>query len=225
MPTRQTPEKIAGERRRIWINLIVIGLVIVIGLIIVFVARAQSAAEQASEPQIVRSDSHRLQEVPNAKVTIVEFLDFECEACGAAYPFVEQLRKQYNGRVTFITRYFPIPSHTNAMNAARTAEAAARQGRFEQMYNELFRNQKTWAEKQDSQAPYLRTLAKRIGLDIAKYDRDIADPALQKRVEKDQKDGADLGVSGTPTFFLNGEKLALSSGQDFINAIDSALRK
>ena len=95
-----------------------------------------SAAQDGGAP-VVREDSHRLSTAADGQVTLVEFLDFECEACKAAYPFVEQLRDEYEGRVTFVARYFPTPGHANAENAAVAVEAAAQQGRFEDMYHRM----------------------------------------------------------------------------------------
>lgn len=172
---------------------------------------------------VVRADSHRIGTADNGKVTLVEFLDFECESCGAAYPFVEQLREQYKGRVTFVARYFPVPSHRNAENAAHAVESAARQGKFEEMYKRMFETQPEWGEQQDSNAPLFRSYAEDLGLDMDRYDQDVKSASVAKRVQKDLDDGKTLGVSGTPTFFLNGKKLEVSSEEDFIQAIDQAL--
>ena len=103
-------------------------------------------AEAGGAP-VVRKDSHRLSTAADDRVTLVEFLDFECEACKAAYPFVEQLRDDYDGRVTFVARYFPMPGHANAENAAVAVEAAARQGRFEDMYHRMYETQTEWGER------------------------------------------------------------------------------
>jgi protein-disulfide isomerase len=207
------------------VNIIVIGVALVAVVVIVVVSRLQTAPEKVAAPAVTRADSRILQQAPTDKVTLVEFLDFECEACGAAYPFVEELRKQFDGRVTFVTRYFPIAAHKNAMNAAMAAEAAGRQGKFNQMYARLFESQKQWGEKQDDQSPFLRSLAASIGLDMKRFDADLADPTLKIRVLEDQADGTQLGVSGTPTFFLNGKKLAVTSKEQFAGALEKAWRQ
>jgi protein-disulfide isomerase len=173
----------------------------------------------------VRADSHRLDTAEDGKVTLVEFLDFECEACRAAYPFVEQLREQYDGKVTFVLRYFPIPSHTNANNAAYAVESAARQGKLEDMYKRMYDTQAEWGESQDSKAALFRTYAEELGLDMAQYDADVASPEVAARVQKDVDDGTRLGVSGTPSFYLNGEPLTPSTTDEFTQAIDEALAK
>ncbi|MCL8251012.1 MULTISPECIES: thioredoxin domain-containing protein [Aeromicrobium] len=171
----------------------------------------------------VRADSHRLDTADDGKVTLVEFLDLECESCAAAYPFVEDLREKYAGRVTFVMRYFPLESHLNSRNAAHAVEAAARQGRLEDMYRRMFETQQQWGESQESQAPLFRTFADELGLDLATYDADVAGEAVAARVQADVDDGLALGVTGTPTFFLNGEKVEAASTDDFVRQIDDAL--
>ena len=173
--------------------------------------------------QVVRDNSHRLPGATEAKATFVEFLDFECEACRAAYPVVEQVREEYAGRVTVVARYFPIPSHTNAMNAALAVEAAAQQGQFEAMYQRMYETQAEWGEQQESQAALFRTFAEDLGLDLAAYDAALADPATTERIQRDVDDGIALGVEATPTFFLDGEKITPESVEDLREAIDAAL--
>ena len=184
-----------------------------------------ASGDRATQAAVIRADSHRLSTAKDNKVTVVEFLDFECEACGAAFPIVEQLRTKYEGRVTFVARYFPLPSHRNAENAAHAVEAAARQGKFEDMYERMFKTQAKWGEQQDSQAPLFRSYAQDLGLDMDKFDADVTSVAVARRVQKDIDDGTALGVTGTPTFFLNGKRVTLSSTQDLVQAIDQALAK
>ena len=177
----------------------------------------------AGDAALVREDSHRLSTAEDGRATLVEFLDFECEGCRAAYPFIEQLRQQYEGQVTFVARYFPMPGHANAENAAIAVEAAAEQGRFEDMYHRMYETQPEWGERQDSQAALFRTFAVDLGLDMAAYDAAVTDPATLERILRDREDGLALGVEGTPTFFLNGEKLEVNTTDEFIERIDAAL--
>ena len=230
-PLGQTPQSVAAEkarnRRILWVNIgAVLAFVLVVVIIILATRPSSSQPDAGGTPaavEVVREDSHVLGEPGTADVILVEFLDFECEACGAAFPFVESLREQYAGEVTFVARYFPIPSHKNALNAAIAAEAAARQGKFEEMYVKLFETQIQWAEQQESKADVFRQYAEDIGLDLEQYDADVADPTTEERVLSDQADGTALGVSGTPTIFLNGELLELQSADDLTSAIDAAL--
>ncbi|KZE92447.1 hypothetical protein AVP42_02601 [Agromyces sp. NDB4Y10] len=224
-PATQPTAKPRRTRRTLWLNLVAIAAVILISVIAIMAMSSTNSAEApvSENPEVVREDSHVLGEPGSGNAVLVEFLDFECEACGAAYPFIESLRERYAGQVTFVARYFPIPSHKNALNAALAAEAAAQQGRFEEMYGKLFDTQAEWGEQQQSNAPLFRSFAEEIGLDLEQFDRDVADPATRERVLADQADGTALGVQGTPTFFLNGEKLELQSADDLVQAIDAAL--
>ncbi|WP_405961263.1 DsbA family protein [Streptomyces sp. NBC_00024] len=180
--------------------------------------------QPAAEALPVRGNSHRLTTPTKSELTVVEFLDFECEACGAYYPAVEKLREKYGDRVTFVARYFPMPGHRNGELAARTAEAAARQGKFEEMYTKLFTTQKEWGESQDSKQDVFRGYAKELGLDMDKFDASLADPEVAGRVKDDQRDGLGLGVQGTPTFFVDGQRIANpGSYEEFTALIDDRL--
>ncbi|MFP5070847.1 DsbA family protein [Pseudonocardia nantongensis] len=171
----------------------------------------------------VRDNSHRLSTAPGATVNFVEFLDFECEACGAVYPAIEQLRQQYGDRVNFVIRYFPGPGHFNAERAARAVEAAAQQGRLEEMYRLMFETQEEWGEQQVPMDERFRGYAEQLGLDMARYDATYNDPATRERVLADREDGLALNVRGTPTFFVNGEQLNPKSYDDLTRALDDAL--
>lgn len=173
--------------------------------------------------QLVRADSHVVGDPGDGSVVLVEFLDFECEACGAWYPAVETLRQRYDGQVRFVQRYFPLPGHTNAMNAALAVEAAAQQGAYELMYGRMFQTQSEWGESQDSQAALFRGFAQDLGLDLTAYDAVVGSPQTRERIERDVEDGKALGVQGTPTFFLNGELIQPSGIEEFTATIDRAL--
>lgn len=197
----------AGKVRRIiWI---ILAAVVAAGLIwyAIFTATkpATVAAQPAADAQLIREDSHRLTTPATEKAQLVEFLDFECESCRAAVPLVEELKKEYGDRITFVNRYFPLPGHRNSGTAALAVEAAAQQGKYEQMSAKLFDTQPQWGEKQDSQADVFRTYAQELGLDMDKYDTAVAAEETKDRISKDVADGKSLGVSGTPTFFLNGK--------------------
>ncbi|MGW4792411.1 DsbA family protein [Nonomuraea sp. NPDC004297] len=184
-----------------------------------------SVARTAPAQFLVREDSHRLSTAADGKVTLVEFLDFECEGCGAVFPHMERIRAEYAGRINLVVRYFPMPGHRNADLAARVAEAAARQGEFEVMYTRLFETQTQWGEASESKEAFFLDLAERAGLDMAAFKRDLDAPATAERVRKDQGDGLALGVQGTPTVFFNGSPLDVEPSYDNLKAkIDAVLR-
>lgn len=182
-----------------------------------------SPGGEGDSASVVRPNSHVLDDGGEGAVTVVEFLDFECEACGAFYPIVEDIREKFAGQITYVVRYFPLPGHTNSTNAALAAEAAAGQDRFEDMYHRLFETQAEWGESQDSRADLFRGFAEELGLDMAAYDAAIANPETLARVEMDFAEGQTLGVSSTPTFFVDGEPLELQKWNDLEDAITQAL--
>lgn len=214
-------------------NVVVSGVLIaVFALVVVVVAFAtrtspggsdEEAASTSSAVSVVREDSHVLSDAGEGAPVLVEFLDFECESCRAAFPFVEQLRQEFAGELTFVIRYFPIPSHANAVNAAVAVDAAAQQGKIEEMYTRMYETQTEWGEQQTSKADVFRGFAQEMGLDMEAYDSAVADPATLERVEQDRQDGLALGVQGTPTFFLDGELLQPASTEDFRTQVDAAV--
>jgi protein-disulfide isomerase len=200
-----------------------VALILILVVTLAVIRPWETPSVDAQSTEVLEDNTHLLDDAgPDAPV-IVEFLDFECEACGAMYPVVEQLRLDYAGEVTFANRYFPIPSHFNSMNAALAVEAAAQQGAYEEMYSLMFETQSAWGEQQTSAATLFRSYADRLELDLDEYDASIADPATQERVEFDFEAGQTLGVEGTPTFFLDGEMLELNSVDDLRSALDAAL--
>lgn len=183
-----------------------------------------AGTDTAEEAKAVRPNARRLGVRGRSGVTFTEFLDFECEACRAAFPLVEQLRKEYAGRVTFALRYFPVPSHSNAQNAAVAVEAAAQQGRLEAMYKRMYETQTQWGEQQTSMAATFRGYAEDLGLDMREFDTAVRNPATLERVQADQAEGVALGVQGTPTFFLNEQRIEPQSADDLRSRLDAAVR-
>lgn len=221
-PARDTPRLV---RKIIWIALAAIVLGGVAWYVMFTAAKPQqSAAPAAGAEQLVRADSHRLTAPREEKAQLVEFLDFECPSCAAVHPFVEELKAEFGDRVTFVNRYFPLSAHPNSGQAALAAEAAAQQGQYQRMAAKLFENQSQWAGSQQSQAPLFRTYAGQLGLNLAEFDAAVADPKTEERILADIADGNALGVNGTPTFFLNGEKLALSTKADFRQKLADAVK-
>lgn len=173
---------------------------------------------------LIRDNSHE-EKVPGAKVTIVEFGDFQCPACGASYPIVSEILKTYKGKVNFVFRNYPLPIHNNAQLAAEAAEAAGAQGKFFAMYDALYTNQKEWGESNDPMK-YLTKYASSMGLNVDKWKKDVQSKKFANIIKRDQDDGDALGVAATPTFFINGQ---VHEGgmpyNDFKAAVDAALKK
>ncbi len=227
----QKPKKISTSTKAALITIPALLLIFLILIVVSLLNRPEETRPEDTSNSngqttvpIVQENSHVLDDAGEGAPILVEFLDFECEACGGVFPVIEDIRKQYEGELTYVARYF-ITNHANSMNAALAAEAASQQGKFEEMYRKLFESQPEWAEQQDSQADKIRSYAEELGLDMQVYDEAIADPATQRRVEDDHNAGLSLGVQGTPTFFLNGELLQPRLVTDITDAIDAAIMK
>lgn len=215
-----TPSSANSHRAKI-IVWTVLAIIVIAGIVIFVVNRSDSSQSATPETmasdagQIVRENSRVLSQAPNEKAVLVEFLDFECEACRAAYPLVEELREEHSDTVTFVNRYFPLPGHRNSLTAATAVEAAAQQGQYEAMYQKMFETQDQWGESAEDKSAVFRGFAQELGLDMAAYDTAVADPATDERIRLDVADGTALGVSGTPTFFLDGQPLLPESLEQF----------
>lgn len=135
----------------------------------------------------------------NAKVTVVEFGDFQCPFCRVAEPFLEAIIAAHAADVRFCFKHFPVRSHDRAVPSSVAALAAARQGKYWEMHRALYLT----SDLSDSN---LEAVARQVGLDLARYRADIADEALREEVETDKLEGQELGVDRTPTFFVNGKQ-------------------
>ena len=137
----------------------------------------------------------------NARLTLVEYGDFQCPYCGMAYPILERIRRRMGGDLRFVFRHFPLNQiHAEAQHAAESAEAAAAQGKFWEMHDKLFENQHALDD-----ANLLR-YAGEIRIDASAVARDLADGTFTKRVRDQFRSGVRSGVNGTPTFFVNGRR-------------------
>jgi protein-disulfide isomerase len=163
----------------------------------------------------------------NSKVTLIEYGDFQCPACGQYYPALEQVYEKYKDTVEFQFRHFPLTAiHPNAFAGSRAAEAAAKQGKFYEMYNQLYANQTEWSES-NSPTKYFNSYAEKIGLDAAKFKTDFASTPVNDAVQADVQAGEKAGVNSTPTFVLNGKviKNPNPTVEAFSKILDEALKK
>ena len=156
---------------------------------------------------------------PDAPVTLVEYGDYECPYCAAAHPIVKRLRGALGDRLRFVFRNFPLNSvHPHASVAAQAAEAAAAQGKFWPMHDVLYAHQATLADHG------MDEFALRVGLEIYKFNADLASGRFARRVREDFEGGQASGVTGTPTFFINGVRYAGETTYDaLLAAIESVV--
>lgn len=209
------------DSKRFWIILAVIA----IGFVGIVMFNNKDIDSTGNNSEVSSQGSSNYYGKEDSPVTVTEFVDFQCEACYAYYPYVKEVKEKYKDKVRFQVRNFPITSgHQFALQAARAAEAAARQGKFWEMHDKIFEGQKVWEQSQNPQT-YFDQYAEAVGLDMEKYrtDRDSSDVAAV--INKDLADVKELGGTGTPTFAINGKKVEKTtpSVEALSQMIDDAL--
>jgi protein-disulfide isomerase len=183
-------------------------------------AQAEQTASQASD-RLVRPHSPTLGPA-DAPVTLVEFLDPECEACAAMHPIVKQLMREYDGRLRLVVRYTPF--HPNSAYASSLLEGAREQGKFWELMDAFFARHPEWASHHAPRPDLLAGYARNLGLDMARMGATGTSGETERRIRQDAEDAEALGVTRTPTFFVNGKPL-LEIGYDPLKeAIAGALR-
>jgi len=154
-----------------------------------------------------------------APVTLVEYGDYECPYCGAAYPIVKEVQRRLGDKLRFVFRNFPITTaHPHAEHAAETAETAAAQGKFWEMHDYLYEHQKALTDRD------LAAYAEAVGLDVERFNREMTAQEHSGRVREDFMSGVRSGVNGTPSFFINGQRHDASYDlETLIAAIEAAM--
>jgi protein-disulfide isomerase len=165
-------------------------------------APAAEGEAPAGPPKKVDVGSAPARGPKNAPITVVLFSDFQCPFCGRVEPSITELEKAYPGKVRVAWKNFPLSFHNNAKPAAEAALAANEQGKFWEMHDILFKNQ------QNLTAPDLEKYAKEIGLNMDKFKAAIDSHKFAAQIEADTKQGSELGVSGTPAAFVNGQLIS-----------------
>lgn len=182
--------------------------VLAIGVILagIYFFNSVSKVGTAQEPAPVSLDDH-IRGGTATKVVLVEYGDFQCPACGAYEPIVENLLKKHTADVQFVFRHFPLISvHKNSMLAAKFSEAASIQGKFWEMHDAIYANQKDWSDSLNAKEIFMG-FAREIGLDTAKIDADLNSPTIEEKIMAQYKEGVKIGVNSTPSFFINGVKI------------------
>jgi protein-disulfide isomerase len=205
--------------------LITVLVLIVAGMIGIFVlsnSGSTPSGPAGDKTKIIRANSHK---IGTGNIQLVEYGDFQCPACGAAYPNVKQLMKDYDGKITLYFRNFPLPQlHPNAIAAANAAEAAGDQGKYWEMHDKLYEGQNTWASLADPTDTFVG-YGKDLGLDTDKLKTAITDKKFQTIIDQDVADGNAQNVNATPTFYFNGVKYAGKSTYDELSAQVKSLIK
>ena len=167
----------------------------------------------------VSDERDHIQGAPGAPLTLVEYGDYECPYCGAAYPIIKEIQARMGDRLRFVFRNFPITtSHPHSQQAAEAAEAGSAQGKFWEMHDILYENQEH-LRQQD-----LLVYGERLGLQVDRLTTDLAEHVHLERVREDFMSGVHSGVNGTPTFFINGGRYeGPSDTEALLAALERAL--
>lgn len=190
-------------------NNLLIGILVIIVVLFgyYFYAMKTRPTDSTQEPHVVVSLEDHVRGGATAPVTLVEFGDFQCPACGAYEPLVRQVQATQGNNMRLVFRHFPLTQlHPNALLAAKFSEAASIQGKFWEMHDALYDNQKEWEGSLAAQDLFTKYGAK-IGLDVTKLVNDANSQAVEDKILAQYKEGVKLGVQGTPTFFVNGVKI------------------
>jgi len=195
-------------------------------LIVAFIAVAAAivysnyAAKQANEGVAI---GEHLKGNPDATVILTEHSDFQCPACAQFYPIIKDILAEYP-ELGFEYKHFPLISiHPFAVPAAKAAEAAGQQGKFFEMHDKLFENQQIWSRSPNPRA-FFEQYAQEIGLDMTQYRRQYGASAINDHIQNQYNEARELGLTGTPSFFLNGERLQFQTYEDFQAQIEAALQ-
>lgn len=184
---------------------------------------------QAQPPRPAGPDPAKAYELPvagspikgpeNAPVTITEFSDYQCPFCARSEPIINDVLKEYPEKVRFVYKHFPLVSiHPQAMPAAKAAVAAQKQGKFWEMHEKLFANQRELGPEQ------FKKYAQEIGLDLTRFEHDMNSEETQKKIQDDMALAQQVGIRGTPTIFVNGKLLQNRSVDGFKQMIDPIIK-
>lgn len=159
-----------------------------------------------------------------AKVTLIEYGDFQCPACATYAPIMKKLLDETPNDLRIVYRHFPLLQiHKNALPSSKAAEAAGRQGKFWEMHDKLYETQGDWDDMADPKGKFLE-FAKEMGLDEQKFLTDFDSQEVSDKIMADLASGNRLQISSTPTFFLNGKKIQSRSYEQFKNSVDTEIR-
>ena len=208
-----------------WISVAVIVLGAVYGLSLLATRTATKGLGELTLSSPVTAEEWIKGNNKDAKVTLVEYSDFQCPTCATFAPLVQSLAGLYPEELRIVYRHYPLPAHKNAPLAALSAEAAGKQGKFWEMHDKLFTSQSDWSGS-DNSAVQFRKYVEELGLNLEQYDQDIKSEEVRKAVETDSESAIRSRVAGTPTFFLNGKSIALPrSLKEFQKLVDKALKE
>jgi len=196
-----------------------LGIFAITGVILAIAIAVMTKPAKPVAKEILTANAVHTLGPKDAKVWLVEFSDYQCPACSQFYPAVKQLTDTYKDSLFFVYRNYPLPTHQMALPAARAAEAAMQQGKYWEMHDALFMGQ---SQLNDA---FISSKAAELGLRMEAFNQDIKSTMIQSAIDADVTLGESIGINATPSFYLNGMKLNLSTVNDLTTAVETALNK
>ena len=184
--------------------------------------KTQKMASDSSGAPFEREHSPKFGENDN-NVVIVEFLDPECEACGAFHPIIKKVFNEYEKETKLVIRY--LDNHTNSKFVVRILEASRKQGKFKKTLDVVFKYQPKWADHYNPKPQLLWDFLPEAGLDMIKLKNDFENNSIDEILNLDRMDATKLRVRGTPTFYVNGKKLPTLSYKSLLDLVESEIYK
>lgn len=204
--------------------LAVIGVIIAATLGIIIFANRSDAPGPGNNDAATITETDHVRGNNDSAVTLIEYGDFQCPACGAYDPVMEELFATHGDRVRFVFRHFPLTQiHPNAMAGHRAAEAAGRQDKFFEMGHTLYERQAEWVQA-DNASTIIESYAIELGLDLDQYRLDVNDSSILEVINDQIRGGETFDITSTPTFILNGQKVeSPQSLEEFQQLLDQKL--
>jgi len=183
------------------------GIVVAIILVFVGIALFTGNKDNTGNNSANGQPTYHIEGEGQKRVTLVEYGDFQCPACRQYHPVIKQVVEKYKQDITFQFRHYPLTQiHPNAFAASRAAEAASKQNKFWEMHDLLYQNQDAWAQAGNPQSIF-EQYAKQLGMNIEQFKTDFTSDAVNSAINADMKEGTKLNITGTPSFFINLNKV------------------
>lgn len=213
-----------------WILFIIICVVTLGGLVLLSKKDSVDVADidpSQAVSQTATAIGDRIYGDASSKVVLIEYGDFQCPGCAAAYPQLKSIKEEYKDKIAFIFRHFPLPTiHPNALAAATAAEAAGQQGKFWEMHDKLYETQDAWGTADASKrGDIFAGYAEDIGLNVEQFREDLSDPKIAAKISRDRALGQKLKVDSTPTMYLGSTKLTSEETTNLVQADGEKLRQ
>lgn len=208
----------------IWAGVAAVLALSVWGLVALSNTTQNGETQEITAPEVSQSDITIGSS--SAKVSLTEYADFQCPSCAAYHPLVNQLLSEFDGKIIFAYRFFPLSQiHKNAIISAQAGYAAHKQEKFKEMYDMLFDHQNDWANLDNPEETFIQ-YAREIGLNAEVFKKDLSSNEAKNIVQKSYQEGVSIGINSTPTFFLNNKKIPSPGTYDnFKKLIEDELAK